>query len=214
MAVRPLSRKFRRMSGPAFSAKTQPPEPDSELESTSLPEPPAPRAPIDRSAWAKPWAQLKYFTFQPAIFPRLLGHVSPDARPGDFVNVYDKHGNLTGGGLFNPRAKIPLRVVCHSTEPVNEGYFEGAIRRAVALRRDLFKLDIAHHFLIFSRSKHFVFSFAFGLKTGGQRPARHQFAEQHHPNLQRQRHEPDSTEDQRHLWRGGWRANRDRCVRP
>ncbi|MEO7598719.1 MAG: class I SAM-dependent rRNA methyltransferase, partial [Opitutus sp.] len=91
--------------------------------------------------WPKPWAQLKYFTFQPAIFPRLLGQVSSDARPGDFVNVYDKNGNLTGGGLFNPRAKIPLRVVCHSTEPVAESYFEAAIRRAVGLRRDLFKLD-------------------------------------------------------------------------
>ena len=97
---------------------------------------------IDRTAWPKPWAQLKYFTFQPAIFPRLLGQVSSDARPGDFVNVYDKNGNLTGGGLFNPRAKIPLRVVCHSTEPVKEDYFEAAIRRAVGLRRTLFKLDL------------------------------------------------------------------------
>src|SRR5215212_7560700 len=97
----------------------------------------------DRGTWAKPWAQLKYFTFQPAIFPRLLGQVSSDARPGDFVNVYDKNGNLAGGGLFNPRAKIPLRVVCHSTEPVTEGYFETALRRAVALRREVFKLDAA-----------------------------------------------------------------------
>ncbi|HWL14217.1 MAG TPA: class I SAM-dependent rRNA methyltransferase, partial [Opitutus sp.] len=101
----------------------------------------APLAPIDRSTWPKPWAQLKYFTFQPAIFPRLLGQVSSDARPGDFVNVYDKNGNLTGGGLYNPRAKIPLRVVAHSTEPVSETYFETAIRRAVELRRTLFKLD-------------------------------------------------------------------------
>ena len=101
----------------------------------------APPPVIDRSGWARPWAQLKYFTFQPAIFPRLLGQTSPDARPGDFVNVYDKSGNLCGGGLFNPRAKIPLRVVCHSTEPVTEAYFETAIRRAVELRRGLFKLD-------------------------------------------------------------------------
>ncbi|MEY4941734.1 MAG: hypothetical protein RIQ93_3469, partial [Verrucomicrobiota bacterium] len=74
----------------------------------------APPPPINRAAWVKPWAQLKYFTFQPAIFPRLLGQVSSDARPGDFVNVYDKNGNPMGGGLFNPRAKIPLRVVTHS----------------------------------------------------------------------------------------------------
>jgi 23S rRNA (cytosine1962-C5)-methyltransferase len=101
----------------------------------------APPVSVDRSRWARPWAQLKYFTFQPAIFPRLLGQVSPDARPGDFVNVYDKNGELAGGGLFNPRAKIPLRVVCHSTEPIAEDYFETAIRRAVALRRDVFKID-------------------------------------------------------------------------
>jgi 23S rRNA (cytosine1962-C5)-methyltransferase len=97
--------------------------------------------PIDRTAWEKPWAQLKYFTFQPAIFPRLLGTVSPDARPGDLVAVYDKNGGRLGAGLFNPRAKIPLRVVAHGPEPLAEDYFERAIRRAVALRREVFKLD-------------------------------------------------------------------------
>src|SRR5262245_4736197 len=97
--------------------------------------------PGDRSSWSRPWAQLKYFTFQPAIFPRLLGQVSPDARPGDLVTVYDKNGNRAGAGLFNPRAKIPLRVVAHASDPIDESYFEAAIRRAVELRRSLFKLD-------------------------------------------------------------------------
>src|SRR5256885_6256835 len=91
----------------------------------------------DRGTWAKPWAQLKYFTFQPAIFPRLLGQVSPDAKPGDLVAVYDKTGNRAGAGLFNPRAKIPLRVVTHTAAPVDESYFEQAIKRAVELRRSL-----------------------------------------------------------------------------
>lgn len=36
----------------------------------------------------------------------MLGDVSPDARPGDLVHVYDKAGYPTGGGLYNPRAKI------------------------------------------------------------------------------------------------------------
>ncbi len=96
---------------------------------------------VDRSCWPRPWAQLKYVTFQPAIFSRLLGKVSPDARPGDWVSVYDKNGERVGAGLFNPRAKIPLRVVVHATEPVGEEYFETAIRRAVELRRGLLKLD-------------------------------------------------------------------------
>ena len=111
------------------------------VEQQDIPEPKAPKVPLDRSLWDRPWAQLKFFTFQPAVFPRMLGEVSNDARNGDWVSVYDKAGNRVGEGLFNGRAKIPLRVVVHSTEPVGEGYFEMAIRRAVALRRELGKLD-------------------------------------------------------------------------
>jgi 23S rRNA (cytosine1962-C5)-methyltransferase len=97
--------------------------------------------PVDRSAWPRPWAQLKYFTFQPQIFPRLLGAVSPGAKPGDLVAVYDKAGHRMGSGLYNPRAKIPLRVVAHGGEPVGEEYFAAAIRRAAALRREFLGLD-------------------------------------------------------------------------
>lgn len=100
-----------------------------------------PATPEEKAKWPRPWAQLKFVTFQPAIFPRMLGDVSRDAKPGDFVSVYDKFGNRIGAGLYNPRAKMPLRVVTHTSEPVSEDYFETAIRRAVALRRELFKLD-------------------------------------------------------------------------
>lgn len=96
---------------------------------------------MDRSQWARPWAQLKYFTYQPAIFPRLLGEVSSDAKPGDLVAVYDKAGNRLGSGLYNPRAKIPLRVVNHGAEPPSEDYFAEALRRAVRFRREALKLD-------------------------------------------------------------------------
>jgi 23S rRNA (cytosine1962-C5)-methyltransferase len=98
---------------------------------------------VDRSSWPRPWAQLKYITFQPAIFPRLLGRVSPDAKPGDWVSVFDKNGEPVGAGLFNPRAKIPLRVVAHGAGSIGEDYLEAAIRRAVGLRRDLLGLDAA-----------------------------------------------------------------------
>ena len=106
-----------------------------------LPEKPAGKVALDPSQWSRPWAQLKFVSFQPAIFPRMMGDVSRDARPGDLVSVYDKFGHRVGTGLFNPRAKMPLRVVVHSSEPIGEEYFEMAIRRAVALRREMFKLD-------------------------------------------------------------------------
>lgn len=97
---------------------------------------------IDRSLWPKPWAQLKYFTFQPAIFPRLLGKVSEGAQAGDLVSVYDKGGKKLGIGLYNPRAKIVLRVVAQGElAELGEAYFEKALREAVAWRREVLKLD-------------------------------------------------------------------------
>ncbi|WP_221030990.1 class I SAM-dependent rRNA methyltransferase [Actomonas aquatica] len=97
---------------------------------------------VDPADRPTPWAQLKFFTFQPAIFPRMLGKVSPGAKPGDWVTVYDKAGKVCGSGLYNPRAKIPLRVVRHGAEGRDEtAYFDEALRRAVELRRDILKLD-------------------------------------------------------------------------
>ena len=52
--------------------------------------------PLPPEQWSKPWAQLKFVSFQPAIFPRMLGEVSRDARPGDLVSVYDKFGHRVG----------------------------------------------------------------------------------------------------------------------
>src|SRR3954466_4340595 len=99
---------------------------------------PDPGEPLPPSQWSKPWAQLKFVSFQPAIFPRMLGEVSRDARPGDLVSVYDKFGHRVGTGLFNPRAKMPLRVVVHSSQAIGEEYFDRAHGRPVALRPDMF----------------------------------------------------------------------------
>ena len=126
-----------------------PSEPDAEGDDESLLQPaPAPGGgrqlppPVPPAERLRPWVQLKYITFQPAIFPRLMGEASSDARPGDLVTVYDKGGQPLGIGLYNPRAKMVLRVVAHGADALlGEAYFETALRRAVALRRDTFQLD-------------------------------------------------------------------------
>jgi 23S rRNA (cytosine1962-C5)-methyltransferase len=41
--------------------------------------------PADKAQWTRPWAQLKFVSFQPAIFPRMLGETSRDAKPGDLA---------------------------------------------------------------------------------------------------------------------------------
>ena len=71
----------------------------------------------------------------------MIGEVSRDATPGALVQVLGKEGTPFGWGLWNPKSRMPLRVVSHSLDPIDESFFEAAIRRAAALRRDILKLD-------------------------------------------------------------------------
>lgn len=98
-------------------------------------------APAGSGQWLRPWVQLKYFTYNPAVFPRMLGAVSPDAVAGGLIHVYDKNGELFGGGFWNPRSRTPLRMLCHRPEPLSEEDLEEALRRAVAWRREDCQLD-------------------------------------------------------------------------
>ncbi len=89
-----------------------------------------------------PTVQLKYQTFHPSIWPKMIGEVSRDAGPGDFVRVLGKEGTPFGWGLWNPKSRMPLRMVSHSLEEIDEReFFEKAIRRAASLRREMLKLD-------------------------------------------------------------------------
>lgn len=98
-------------------------------------------APEGSEHWLRPWVQLKYFTYNPAVFPRMLGGVSPDAVPGGLIHVYDKNGDLFGGGFWNPQSRTPLRMLRHGADPLEERDLEEALRRAVAWRREDCQLD-------------------------------------------------------------------------
>jgi len=90
---------------------------------------------------AVPSVQIKTISFHPSIWPKMIGEVSRDARPGDLVEVLGKEGTTFGWGLWNPKSRMPLRVVSHSLEQIDESFFEHAIRRAAELRRGILKLD-------------------------------------------------------------------------
>ncbi len=98
-------------------------------------------APEGSENWARPWVQLKYFTYNPAVFPRMLGAVSPDAVAGGLINVYDKNGEPFGGGFWNPQSRTPLRMLYHGPEQLTEKDLEAALVRAVQWRREDCKLD-------------------------------------------------------------------------
>ena len=71
----------------------------------------------------------------------MIGQVSRDATPGALVQVLGKEGTPFGWGLWNPRSRMPLRVVSHSLEDLDESFFEMAIRRAAEFRRNVLRLD-------------------------------------------------------------------------
>lgn len=98
-------------------------------------------APEGSASWRRPWVQLRYFSYNPAIFPRMLGKASLDAEDGGIVNVYDKNGELFGGGFWNSRSRTPLRMLLHGREPITEETLTRALERAVAWRRETCRLD-------------------------------------------------------------------------
>jgi len=89
-----------------------------------------------------PSVHIKTVSFHPSIWPKMVGKASSDARPGDWVEVIGKEGERFGWGLYNPRSRMPLRVVSHTAEDVEEdAFFESAIRRAASLRREIHRID-------------------------------------------------------------------------
>lgn len=71
----------------------------------------------------------------------MVGEVDRDAVPGALVQVLDKQGAPFGIGLWNPRAKIPLRIAAHGDIEPDEDFFFRAIDRAAQLRRSVLRLD-------------------------------------------------------------------------
>lgn len=66
-----------------------------------------------------------------------MGRADSAARPGEVVNVYDKHEKLFGRGLYNPRSRITLRMLCHDDTPVDDTFWKVKLARAINLRRTL-----------------------------------------------------------------------------
>jgi len=66
---------------------------------------------------------------------------------GDLVNVYDRDGQPFGVGLWNAKAKVPLRVLQHGADPLTEADLDLRLERALKLRRDTLHLDSCHQCL-------------------------------------------------------------------
>lgn len=97
--------------------------------------PGAPARPVPATEQRRsPWVQLRTWTNHPAVFPAMIRGASPDAKAGDLVAVYDREGREFGAGLWNPKARVPLRVVQHGPDPFGEADFLRHLDRAMDLR--------------------------------------------------------------------------------
>ena len=100
----------------------------------------------DDSPWPQaerrePWVEMKTFTFHPTIYKTMVGRASRDAKAGDVVTVYDRRGQVFGSGLYNPKARVPLRIYHHGEEPFEEEKFLALLERSIAFRRATLGLD-------------------------------------------------------------------------
>jgi 23S rRNA (cytosine1962-C5)-methyltransferase len=102
------------------------------MDSTAKPE---------SSRGEQPWVKLRSASFAAFIYKRMIGEVSPEARPGDCVAVFDKHGALFGHALYNPRSLLTLRMLNFDASPVDESFWRRMIERAAALRMKMLRLN-------------------------------------------------------------------------
>lgn len=86
---------------------------------------------------------LKSATNFPLLYRKRIHSVSPHAKAGDWVAVYGAKEELVGYGLYNPRSEIRVRMVRFGGELPDEAFWDSRLAQAVALRRDLLKLDEA-----------------------------------------------------------------------
>ena len=80
-------------------------------------------------------------TPHPFLFRKRLGEFPPHATPGDLVRLRFANGDVFGWGLFNPHAEIAVRVLRSGPEPPDDLWWQSRLQSAVALRRELLKLD-------------------------------------------------------------------------
>lgn len=116
--------------------------PDSQTAGagTSVLEAALPADVVPEAERARPWVQLKYLSYSTQLYPAMIAKASPDAQPGSLVTVYDKAGRLFGTGLYNPHARVPLRMLQHGSQPFTEEDFFKLLDWAVRLRLEVLRL--------------------------------------------------------------------------
>ena len=78
----------------------------------------------------------------PWIFQRLVEKPAQRPKPGEVVDVVGVDGAFIGRGFYNGHSRIAIRILeTDPAVPVDAGWFSRKIADAVALRREVLRLD-------------------------------------------------------------------------
>ncbi len=78
----------------------------------------------------------------PWIFQKMVEKPVTRIAPGSVVDVVEKSGNWVGRGFYNGHSRITVRLLTSDRgEAIDSDFFARRIARAIALRRDVLKLD-------------------------------------------------------------------------
>ncbi|MBX3690167.1 class I SAM-dependent rRNA methyltransferase [Dokdonella sp.] len=78
----------------------------------------------------------------PWIFQKMVEKPANKPKPGSIVDIVDREGQYAGRGFYNGHSRIALRVLtADPDEAVDEAFFARKIGAAIALRREVLKLD-------------------------------------------------------------------------
>ena len=105
----------------------------------------APQAAPRRTGVAPPTGEpvvhLKYVNFGPFIYKQMIDSVSGRPADGDIVAVADTRGELFGWAFWHGSSQIALRMITHAPARPDDATLAARVASAVALRRDLLRLD-------------------------------------------------------------------------
>ncbi|HEU4813419.1 MAG TPA: class I SAM-dependent rRNA methyltransferase [Xanthomonadaceae bacterium] len=78
----------------------------------------------------------------PWIFQRLVDKPAQRPKPGEVVDVVGVDGDFIGRGFYNGHSRIAIRILeTDPAVPIDAGWFSRKIADAVALRREVLRLD-------------------------------------------------------------------------
>jgi 23S rRNA (cytosine1962-C5)-methyltransferase len=78
----------------------------------------------------------------PWVFQKMVEKPEPKPKPGSVVEVIDREGQWCGRGFYNGHSRIALRMLSEQREEaIDDAFFARRVADAVALRREVLKLD-------------------------------------------------------------------------